>query len=300
MQMDDFTSNGMVRRWSLVDGQARCVEDAIDANAAGALAALQKNAAVRALIGPVEAYEAAAALVARGEPDNGQAKRIPDPEAVRPEDAPDDWTAPLIDNPEWALAPRTIEQTTPEGDTVEVANPLWAAYDAAAAEVETAPDLTKALARWRAAEANHGSPEETVAEDDEEAAGQPWEADRDAVLAALETAAAQPLAVDPRPIKESISRRQFAAACATLGLMTPTEALAFVTTNATPAILAAAIAQVPEQQRFGVQLSVAGSMTFERSNPATIALMDLVAVPQGYPNAAAVRDAIWRLGATFP
>lgn len=300
MQIDDLLSNGMVRRWSLVDGQARCVEDAIDANAAGALAALQKNAAVRALIGPVEAYEAAAALVARGEPDNGQPKQIPDPAAERPEDAPEDWTAPLIDNPAWALAPRTIEIVAENGQSETVPHPRWVAYDDAVAEIATATDVTKALARWRAAEAVHGNPEESVAEDDVEAEGAAWEADRAAVLAALETAAAIPLAVDPRPVAKTISRRQFAMACAALQLMTPQEAMAFVTTNAIPSMLQTAIDKLPSGQRFGVSLTVAGSMIFESDNPATVALMDLATVPPAYASAQALRDAIWRLGATFP
>lgn len=65
-------------------------------------------------------------------------------------------------------------------------------------------------------------------------------------------------------------------------------------------MLTAAIALLPENQRFGVQLSVAGSMSFERTNPATVALMDLATLPPAYASAQALRDAIWRLGSTFP
>lgn len=96
------------------------------------------------------------------------------------------------------------------------------------------------------------------------------------------------------PVPASISRRQFAMACTTLGLMTQTEALAFVTTNAIPSILDAAINSLPANQRFAMQMAVAGSMFFERENPATAALM------QAAGRSPADADAIWRLGATFP
>ena len=84
MEIDDLLSNGYVRRWSLVDGQARCVEDALASADAGALPALQRNAAIRVMVGAVETYEAAQALVARGEPDNGQPPQIPDPPPCGP------------------------------------------------------------------------------------------------------------------------------------------------------------------------------------------------------------------------
>lgn len=299
MQIDDLLSNGMVRRWSLVDGQARCVEDAIGANDAGAVPALQKNAAVRVIVGAVEVYEAAAALIARGEPDNGQPRQIPDPDAVRPEDAPDDWAAPLIDNPAWSLLPRTVETIGQDGEPQTVPEPRWQAYDDAEAEIATASETTKALARWRAAEAGHGSPEESVAEDEAEAEGAPWEADRAAVLAALETEAAKPLVVDPRPIDDEISYRQFAMAANSLGLMTDAEVEAFLSTKEIPQMLLSAIAKLPAPMRNPAKWAIMGSSIFRRSNPATAALMGHVEVPQNFSSAAALRDAIWRLGATF-
>lgn len=195
MQIDDFLSNGMVRRWSLVDGQASCDEDAIDANAAGALAALQKNAAVRALIGPVETYEAAAALVARGEPDNGQPKQIPDPAAVRPDNAPDDWTAPMVANPDWALLPRTVETVGVDGQPQTAPEPRWQAYDAAGAIIAAASATTLALARWR-----QGEPSEADAE-----AHAAWATAKADAMAALATEAAKPLANDPRPVPNTVT-----------------------------------------------------------------------------------------------
>lgn len=70
MQIDDMTSGGYVRRWTLIDGRPRCVDDAIPASDAGAVAALQRNAGVRLLVAAVEALEAARAA---GEPDAADA-----------------------------------------------------------------------------------------------------------------------------------------------------------------------------------------------------------------------------------
>lgn len=57
--IDDLTSNGYVRRWAFVSGEPRCVEDAVPSSFAGAVPALQRNAAVRVMIESVTAYEAA-------------------------------------------------------------------------------------------------------------------------------------------------------------------------------------------------------------------------------------------------
>lgn len=43
-----------------------------------------------------------------------------------------------------------------------------------------------------------------------------------------------------------------------------------------------------------------GSVEFNYDNPATVALMDLATLPPAYASAQALRDAIWRLGSTFP
>lgn len=180
MQIDDFTSNGMVRRWSLIDGQPRCVDDAIDANAAGALAALQQNAAIRVLIGPVEAYEAAQAIVARGEPDNGQPKEIADPAWVDPQDGS---TAPLIANPDWALLPRTVSTVGADGQPVTTPEPRWTVYDDAQATVAAASETTLALARWREAEPHAEAPEHAA-----------WTLAKTDALTALETAIAAKIA----------------------------------------------------------------------------------------------------------
>lgn len=231
-----------VRQWDLIDGRAQCPLDAILATSPGAVAALQKNAAVRAMITAVLAYEAALTIVAKGEP------------------APDDPARP--------------------------------AYDDAEAEIATATDITKALARWREAEGEHGVETETVAEDEQESQGQSWEADRDAVLAALETVAEIPLAIDPRPVKESISRRQFGYGAVMVGKMTQAEALAFVNLGTLPAAVETVVAALPGPQQFAARMSLA-SNEFHRHNPATLQFLPLLAIDS------ATADAAWRYGASF-
>ena len=198
MKLDFFTSNGMVYRWSLVDGYPRCVEDALDPKAAGALPALQARAAIEVMTDAAEAYEAAQTIIARGEPDNGAPRQIPDPAAVRPEDAPEDWAAPLVQNPAWALLPRTIEAIGlggEDGQETTAPEPRWQAFDAASAIVAAASPTTLALARWRA-----GEPSQTDAD-----AHAAWVQAKADALAALETEAAKPLVVDPRPVPRVIT-----------------------------------------------------------------------------------------------
>lgn len=293
MEIDDLLSNGMVRRWSLVDGRARCVEDAIASADAGALPALQRNAAIRVMVGAVEAYEAANALVVRGQPDNGVPRLIHDPEAVKPEEAGDDWSAPLVANPAWALLPRTIEATDTEGQLSTTPEPRWVQYDAALATVAAATEVTKALARLRAAE-EVGPIGQTVQQDEEEAEGALWEEDRETVMAALATEAAKPLASDPRPVQDEISDRQFWQAAAILGYITEAEAEAAVTVGTIPALLLAAINSLPSGQRFPVRMAVAGSNVFRMSSPATSLLMQLL----GKIDEDKIK--IWRLGASLP
>lgn len=288
--IDDLTSNGLVRRWEIIDGQPRCPLDALPKNDPGELAALKKTQAIRIMIASVEAYEAALAIVARGEPDNGQPKFIPDPAAIRPEDAPDDWAAPLVANPAWALLPRTV----PAGENGQTApEPRWAEYDSAQSTVAAASETTKALARWRAAEAL-GSAEHSIQEDDEEAVGAPWEADRVAVFAALAVEAAKPLAADPRLVQDEISDRQFWQAAAMLGYITEAEAEAAVTVGTIPALLLTAINSLPSNQRFSVRMAVAGSNVFRMSNPATSLLMQLLGKTEED------KIKIWRLGQSLP
>lgn len=69
--MDTYADGRYLRRWSIVDGRARCLDDAhpmADTDPAVRDAQLAANAAVRTAIAAVEAYEAALALAGQEEP----------------------------------------------------------------------------------------------------------------------------------------------------------------------------------------------------------------------------------------
>ncbi len=268
-EIDDLTSNGFVRRWELIDGQARCPLDAIPATDPGALAVMQRNAAVRQMIAAVESYEAAQRIVAAGEPDNGQPRHIPDPNAARQEDAADDWSAPLVDNPEWALAPRTITTTDGAGEPQTAPEPRWQAYDAAAATLAGASATTLAHARWRAGEPVSGDDGHSPDDDAAEAAGAAWEADRAATLAELDRLAAIPLAVDPRfpvfdpaLVKAECGRRIYAVASDNAQKNMLAAICAGLMPDADKAIFEAGVVWIAQMQAASRDLIAARHMTF--------------------------------------
>lgn len=215
-----------VRRWELIDGRPQCPLGAIPAADAAATPALQKNRAIRVLVGPVEAYEAALAIVARGEPDNGQPRQIPDPAAVRTEDAPDDWTPPLIANPEWALLPRTVETVGQDGEPQTAPEPRWQAYDAAQAIIAASSSTTLALARWR-----QGEPSQ-----DDVDAHAAWATAKAAALAALASEATKPLAHDPRPIPPEVPLWALQAALKIRGHFDQVDAFALAQKETSPVV----------------------------------------------------------------
>jgi len=70
MSLDDYTSQGFLRRWRILDGQPRCPHNAVDPariSDADRVAILAQNADVRAKMESVTAYEAAERIRA-GEP----------------------------------------------------------------------------------------------------------------------------------------------------------------------------------------------------------------------------------------
>ena len=197
MQINDiYGPDNLVHQWDLdATGHPGCFLDGLASGDPGALAALQKNAGVRALVGLVEPYEAAQALVALGQPDNGQPKQIPDPAWIAP--APTDPptvpapTAPLIANPAWALLPATIAGTDAQGQPTSTPEPRWTAYNAAVALIAAATPTTIAHALWRTQEPSTTDPAQADALT-------AWNAAKATVQGALATLAATPLAVDPR------------------------------------------------------------------------------------------------------
>lgn len=267
MDIIDLTSGGYVYRWTLVAGYPRCVEDCISANDAGALSALQRNAAIRSALVPVLAHEAAQALVARGEPDNGQPKKVPesyeDDVLVVGEDA----NLVMVDNPAWELLPRMRIAIDPQtGEETEEPEPCWVAYDAAVALIAEASPVVKAFALWRRPE-----PADT-------ADGHlDWLAAGQLVGAAIDAAAETPLQMDPRPWPSSISRRQFGHILAKEDTITEAEAIALVARGEIPVALETVIALLPEKQQFDARILVAGAATFEFDHP----LIDQIAVIMG-------------------
>lgn len=189
MEIDNFLSNGWVRRWTLIDGRPRCIEDAIAPDSPGALAALQRAEAVRGMVAEVEAFEAARLAIAAGPPGEDQ--------------------------------PREIQIEIAEGQTQTAPNPVWGAYDAAVAAVAAVQPAIAALADWRAGEAVSDDTGHSEADDEAEAAGADWEAARAAALAEFEIRAARPLERDPRPAPH-LSFLAF------MGLFPPAEQMAIV------------------------------------------------------------------------
>lgn len=153
------------------------------------------------------------------------------------------------------------------------------AYEAA--PDDAAPDAIKALALWRAGEPDAGTPEHDA-----------WAQAKAVALSALATEAAKPLAVDPRPVPEAISRRQFGFGAVMVGKMTQAEALAFVNSGTLPAAVEAIVQSLPADQQFAARMSLA-SNEFHRHNPATLMFLPLMQIDD------ATADACWRYGATF-
>lgn len=215
MDIIDFTSGGLVHRWTLVAGQLRCIEDAIPSSDDGALPALQRNAAIRTALPPVAEYEAAQALVAGGEPENGEPRQVP---AMDEEGQPivDDEGRPvMVDNPAWALLPRTVIVTDPEtGEETEEPEPRWAAYDAAVALIAGASPVVKAFALWR-------QPEPAEGEDGR----LEWLAAGQLVGAAIDDAAETPLEVDPRPVPQVVPLWRAKAVLANMGKLSAVNTL---------------------------------------------------------------------------
>lgn len=78
--------------------------------------------------------------------------------------------------------------------------------------------------------------------------------------------------VSPPPaVPSSISDRQFAQQLAVVGLITQTEALAWVSTGTIPASFDAFIGALPADAQFGARMLLKGATIFERSHPLTAA-----------------------------
>jgi hypothetical protein len=106
---DRYRSGRYLRRWALVDGFPRCVEDALDtttASAADIVAAEAGNIAVHDAVAAVEAYEAALALTT--------GREAPPALASMPVPGGGSYTPPNPALDAWQAAQAVLGSVTPE------------------------------------------------------------------------------------------------------------------------------------------------------------------------------------------
>jgi hypothetical protein len=123
---DHYKNDPLLRRWDLVRGKPRCVEDAISSDHPDAAFLLTRNAEVRADIEAVEAYESALRLIARVEASEPLAE-----------------TSPVYDGEGLQISEET--------------NPAFAAYLAAIITRDTATGRTLDLALERSTDELQGA-----------------------------------------------------------------------------------------------------------------------------------------------
>lgn len=92
----------------------------------------------------------------------------------------------------------------------------------------------------------------------------------------------------PSPVPAVISDRQFAQQLAVLGTITEAEALAWAARGELPDAMEAAIAALPESDRFGARMLLASATTYERAHPLVAQLGALLEYD------AADLDDLWR------
>ncbi|MBP1091948.1 hypothetical protein [Bradyrhizobium diazoefficiens] len=92
----------------------------------------------------------------------------------------------------------------------------------------------------------------------------------------------------PPPVPDLISDRQFFQQLAIQGVITQADALAAVKTGEIPAALQTLIDAMPQDQRFGATMIVAGATAFQRNHPLTLA------IGQAYGWSSAQIDDLWR------
>lgn len=95
----------------------------------------------------------------------------------------------------------------------------------------------------------------------------------------------------PAPVLTRISDRQFAQQLAVLGTITEAEALAWAARGELPDAMEAAIAALPEGDRFGARMLLASATTYERAHPLVAQLGALLAYDD------ADLDDLWRAAA---
>lgn len=135
-------------------------------------------------------------------------------------------------------------------------------YREASADPDAPPpeasDLVKALDLW-------STPHEPVEDPEAEQAAMDARASA-ADLVQAHVAAAPPIA-PVYPIPAVVSDRQFFHAAALMGVITPAEALAAVSTGAIPALLEDIVTALPEGPQFDARMVLSGAIEFRREHP---------------------------------
>lgn len=184
MLLDEYKDDGLwLRRWSLVAGYPRCLQDAVALDHPEANAIRARNDRVRDAVTIVRDYEVAQRLIAQVEAGDPPAETMQVPvlvEAIQPNpaygrylDALDLLTTTVDEPPElvevdgmgemanparldWLAAQDIVAAGEPAmtvtvlvDSTDERPNPAWTAYQDALALVTSADDTTRALALLR-------------------------------------------------------------------------------------------------------------------------------------------------------
>lgn len=105
-------------------------------------------------------------------------------------------------------------------------------------------------------------------------------------------------ASSPKTVPQEISDVQFARQARVLGLMTQTEALAFVRTGDLSPALTAALASLPPEQQADAELVLSGERVFRRDHWLTVAFGVYFAGQAGAPDAEAWTDDFFRAAAS--
>jgi hypothetical protein len=85
--------------------------------------------------------------------------------------------------------------------------------------------------------------------------------------AAVRALVANPPTTAPDPIPKSVTETQFMRAAVKVGIVTASEAKAYLARGVIPAFVETAVAQIPANVRTDAELKIIGSDTFHRTDP---------------------------------
>ncbi len=234
---DRYREGSLVRRWSIVAGQPRCVLAPLDvavATDAEIAAAETGNALARAAIAALDAYEAALEIASQPEP----------PEYLPGEDAP---VNPA--HAAWLVAVATVGAASAETLALHAARQAGPRGEA------------RILAELDA----EGAITALIVTDDPLAEGEPVPAE-----ARLGGTLVGGVYSPPAPrvvVPNEVGYWQFMAAAARFGFITPEEAQAAVQHRTMPAVITDVLAALPPEQRAEAEIKLAGITSMVRADP---------------------------------